>query len=341
MSDRVMLRDFSFAVLIMAMCLIPNSVVLAEEALDSSYSRHGEQLKLAFRDIVAQAPHLAIEIEINESIAIPGTLIDAKRGICVTKASSLEEYVSEADMFRCHLPGDRWVAANFLGYDKAQDMIFISCKRPSKLNLPEVKTAEELQAGQWVVSLKYAEELPMGIGVLGALPREILSSEGYVGLTVDQSEEGLMVKDVYANSGASRAGLKSGDIILSEANKPLQKRNRLSKLFAEYEPGDWFTLNALRDGELMSFDVRVGTSWDSVIDRQAMMNRFGSDVSARRSGFRSVLQHDTLLHPDHCGGPIINLEGELVGINIARAGRTDTLAVPIEDVLAKMKELLE
>ncbi|HBN75218.1 MAG TPA: hypothetical protein DD473_05260 [Planctomycetaceae bacterium] len=341
MKNRALFCRASFSILIIMITMMESSATWAEEALDSSYSRHGEQLKLAFREIVAKAPQLAIEIEINETITVPGTLIDAEKGICVTKASSLEEYVSEADMFRCHLPGDRWVAANFLGYDKAQDMIFISCKRPTKLNLPEVKTAQELQAGQWIVSLKYAEELPMGIGVLGALPREILSSEGYVGLTVDQSDEGLMVKDVYANSGASRAGLKSGDIILSEANKPLQKRNRLSKLFAEYEPGDWFTLNALRDGELMSFDVRVGTSWDSVIDRQAMMNRFGSDVSARRSGFRSVLQHDTLLHPDNCGGPIVNLEGELVGINIARAGRTDTLAVPIEDVLAKMKELLE
>jgi len=313
------------------------------DILDASLSRHGNQLKLAFQDVVKEAVHLIVEVEVNGTTVAPGTLIDADRGILVAKASDLGEYISEADRFRCHLHNGKWKAARYLGYENALDLVFLEIKRADNLDIQKIESSSELKAGQWLISIEYGEKLPLGIGVLGALPREIAtaSGSGYVGLTVDQGQTGLTIKDVFANSSAARAGLKSGDVILNDNNKPLKKRRILSRLFSSYEPGDWFLLKALRNGELMTFDIRVGTSWDNLIDRQAMMNRFGSDVSERRSGFRSVLQHDTLMHPDRCGGPLIDIDGKLVGVNIARAGRTDTLAVPIKEIETSLKEIVE
>ncbi|MCG6158605.1 PDZ domain-containing protein [Rubinisphaera margarita] len=307
--------------------------------LDITLTRHGELLKLAFREVVADAAHLAIEAEINEAVKAPGTLVDSRRGICVVKASSLGEFASRSDAFRCRLSGNRWQPARFLHYEKSQDLVYLRCEMPEDWSSPPIEYLRDMKPGQWVVSLRYADELPLGVGVLGALPRKIASSSGYVGLTVDQADGGLTVKEVFANSGASRAGLKSGDIILDDENEPVTKRRRLSQVLAELEPGDWFLLSALRDGEPVTFDIRVGTSWNMLVDRQEMMNRFGSDVSARRSGFRSALQHDTLLHPDECGGPLVSLDGKLIGANIARAGRTDTLTVPIEDILSTIEEI--
>ena len=40
-------------------------------------------------------------------------------------------------------------------------------------------------------------------------------------------------------------------------------------------------------------------------------------LSNRRGGFPSILQHDTVLKPSDCGGPLVNLEGQVVGINTA------------------------
>ncbi|MCA8986339.1 MAG: PDZ domain-containing protein [Planctomycetaceae bacterium] len=311
----------------------------AEESLDMTLSRHGVALKSAFRDVVAEVSHYTIEVEINETTLVPGTLLDPARGICVTKASSLGEVAEEDDLFRCHLAGDRWVGCDFVGYSKEHDLVFLKCPPATTRALPAVKPASEAKPGQWIISLEYGSELPAGVGVIGATPRQIPETEGFVGLVVDQSDEGLKVSSVQANSGAARAGLKAGDVILDEQKKPLDKRNSLASFLAEFQPGDWFVLQALRDGEPVLFNVRVGTSWDSVIDRQAMMNRFGSDVSERRSGFPSALQHDTLLHPRHCGGPLVNIEGELIGINIARAGRTDTLAIPYAELLKVLKEV--
>ena len=45
-----------------------------------------------------------------------------------------------------------------------------------------------------------------------------------------------------------------------------------------------------------------------------------------------ILQHDSVLKPSECGGPLVDLDGKVVGINIARAGRTETYAIPSEVV---------
>ena len=39
------------------------------------------------------------------------------------------------------------------------------------------------------------------------------------------------------------------------------------------------------------------------------------------------MQHDSPLMPEQCGGPLVNLRGEVVGLNIARAGRTASYAL--------------
>jgi serine protease Do len=70
-----------------------------------------------------------------------------------------------------------------------------------------------------------------------------------------------------------------------------------------------------------------------------VQNRMGGDLSKRRSGFPVFLQHDTILKPKDCGGPVVDLDGKAIGINIARAGRTDTLALPSEAIQPLLAEL--
>ena len=56
-------------------------------------------------------------------------------------------------------------------------------------------------------------------------------------------------------------------------------------------------------------------------------------MSKRRSGYDRVIQHDSVIRPEECGGPLVNLDGKVIGINIARAGRVETYALPIKPVL--------
>ena len=58
-----------------------------------------------------------------------------------------------------------------------------------------------------------------------------------------------------------------------------------------------------------------------------------------RSGFASAIQHDTVLTPEQCGGPLLDLSGKAIGINIARASRTKSYALPTDLVRAAIDEM--
>ncbi len=46
-----------------------------------------------------------------------------------------------------------------------------------------------------------------------------------------------------------------------------------------------------------------------------------------------------MLRPADCGGPLVDLSGKAVGINIARAGRTESYAAPADKVQALLTDL--
>ncbi len=78
----------------------------------------------------------------------------------------------------------------------------------------------------------------------------------------------------------------------------------------------------------------------------ALMMESDSDVrvngprNARLSGFDNVIQHDSVLDPDECGGPVLDSSGRVVGINIARAGRVVSYSIPSSLILAELEGML-
>jgi serine protease Do len=52
-----------------------------------------------------------------------------------------------------------------------------------------------------------------------------------------------------------------------------------------------------------------------------------------------AFQHDTVLRPADCGGPIVDLDGRVIGFNIARAGRTESYALPAVEVNKVLDQL--
>ena len=60
-------------------------------------------------------------------------------------------------------------------------------------------------------------------------------------------------------------------------------------------------------------------------------------LSEKTGGYPDVIQHDIPLPPELCGGPLFNLNGKCIGVNVSRAGRTKTYAIPADEIV----ELLE
>ena len=48
------------------------------------------------------------------------------------------------------------------------------------------------------------------------------------------------------------------------------------------------------------------------------LSEAGGTVSKRHGSFVSAFTHDTVIQATDCGGPIVNLDGRAVGLNIAR-----------------------
>jgi hypothetical protein len=67
------------------------------------------------------------------------------------------------------------------------------------------------------------------------------------------------------------------------------------------------------------------------------MDRMSGSQSRVRGDFAGVLQSDMALEAEHAGMPVVDLEGRIVGMVIARAGRISTLILPGEDIAELLK----
>ena len=78
----------------------------------------------------------------------------------------------------------------------------------------------------------------------------------------------------------------------------------------------------------------------TVIGESESDARVNGPRNVRLSGFDQVMQHDTVLDPDECGGPLLDTRGNVIGINIARAGRVVSYALPASLILPEMVSML-
>ena len=106
-------------------------------------------------------------------------------------------------------------------------------------------------------------------------------------------------------------------------------------------PCQTLTFKVRRDQQELELKATLGKRPAGMnFDRSDFQNRMGSTLSERRVGFPVILQHDTVLRPQDCGGPLVDLDGNVIGINIARAGRVETFAIPAETVQLILADLM-
>ncbi|POP45538.1 serine endoprotease DegQ [Superficieibacter electus] len=74
---------------------------------------------------------------------------------------------------------------------------------------------------------------------------------------------GAFVSEVLRNSGSAKAGIKSGDVIVSLNDKPLNSFAELRSRIATTEPGSKVKLGLLRDGKPLNVEVTLDKSTSS------------------------------------------------------------------------------
>ncbi len=93
---------------------------------------------------------------------------------------------------------------------------------------------------------------------------ESLRSNGYVtgrplvGISASETQYGLLVQTVSEGSGAEKAGIKVGDLILKADGKAVKSVDSLNEIRDTKKVGEVITLTLLRDGEMKDIAVTLG-----------------------------------------------------------------------------------
>ena len=84
-------------------------------------------------------------------------------------------------------------------------------------------------------------------------------------------QRGAFVSEVLPNSGSAKAGIKSGDVIVSLNGKPLNSFAELRSRIATTEPGTKVKLGLLRDGKPVDVEVTTDKSTSSTASAELII----------------------------------------------------------------------
>ena len=241
--------------------------------------------------------------------------------------------------------------AEYVGYHRGTDLALLKVAG-AKLVTVQLSPGKTAEPGNWVAVAGITSE-PVAVGVVSAAARKLFGQEGlienvnkgYIGIIFGRPDE-LEIGDVVKGAAAEKAKLKVGDIIFEVAGKAVKNRAQLLELLDGKRPGDKVVVKVRRkmkeSDETEDVEATVTLSPKREMgkgSRGDIQNSMGSELSGRRTGFPRVIQHDTVVLPRDCGGPLVDLDGRVIGLNIARAGRVETWALAEEDITPVFKDL--
>jgi len=312
-------------------------LLLLSPGLAGAEDRFPQKVLAAFQDVVAAPANSTVQIYCDGESAALGTIVDPA-GYIVTKASELDGKIT------CQLNrvGGKRYEATVVGRDKELDLAVLKIDAPDLVPIAWSE-GDAPPVGSWLVTPGLSQ-VPLAIGVLSVSPRRISAPPGALGIELFNPEKPAITA-VQTNSPAEKAGLKAGDVVLKVNGKAVADRRELIETIQGYQAGESVELRIKR-GDMELTKTAVLGSFAKLFDhngddRAEFQNNLGGQLSERRTGFPSVIQHDSVLTPKQCGGPIVDLDGKAVGINIARAGRVESFALPGSVVRAAVKKLLE
>jgi serine protease Do len=295
--------------------------------------RSHSSVKGAFREVVQPASQATVRV-LSDGLQCSLGMVIHSDGFILTKASELD------GKLECVLrDGRRLEATRFA----QRDELDLALLKIDAAKLPVVTWSDTPipQIGSWLATPNIDGEAA-SIGVVSVEPRAIPNSQPVLGVNLGQAQLGVRVNRVSPGSGAARAGLRENDVIETLNGRAIDSPDTLTGLIMRLQPGDRVTLAVRRESELLPMMATLGDKSRLGDQEQAeLMDSLGGPLSRRRGGFSSVLQHDSVLRPRDCGGPVVDLDGKAVGVNIARASRVATYALPATVVRPVAMEMLK
>jgi len=309
-------------------------------SLPSTLYRSGQRVLKAFAPISAQTRNSIVELNVNEDTVALGAVVDAS-GLVLTKASEIK-----SGKLTCWLASGKEVEAQLLASDDDDDVALVRVK--ARGLTPIQWATSPIVEGQWAITPGLADT-PQAVGIISTLPHRIRPQRAVIGVvfradaaakpTVDWLQPGL---------GADEAGIKPGDIVLAVDGTTVTNFQQVREILREFRDGQMVQMRFQREEQEFEARIKMTTPKPGELgyypDSDERENRLSGDVSLRSEGFEEAIEHDTVLEPWQCGGPLVNLDGQAIGLNIARASRVATYALPASlarEILARLKSKVE
>jgi serine protease Do len=315
------------------------ALVLSTSALYADPSRLDRRVLASFREVVAEPAKSTVQIYCDGFRSSLGAVV-REDGYIVTKSSELKGKIE------CLLHGRRQnerLAATIVASDPTLDLTIlkVDAKDLSPIAWSEIAPS----VGSWLATPGLNAD-PVSIGVVSVAARKIAAPSGALGISLGErdTDTAARIDAIVEGQAADKAGLKRGDVIRKVNGKDITNKEHLIETIKSYMPGEKVELLVKRGSEELTITATLGSRmqlFHPVGDRAEFQNSLGGPLSERRAGFTLAIQHDSVLRPADCGGPIVDLDGKAVGLNIARAGRVESYALPAALVRESVAKLLE
>lgn len=301
------------------------------------YKRGNSLMLQSFEGLVADSIKSTVRLSVrNRQIAL-GAVVAAD-GWIVTKASQLpgeaERAAGQVVMCTLYDGSDFTTTVEEIVRDSDIALLHIDSARLTPVKWARAKP----RRGNWLATTDLYST-PAAVGVTSSGLQSVEKSLAVLGVVLENSPKGAVVEQVLPTSGAADAGLQKGDTIYSLNGKQISTPGEFRNLVAGSYGGDPLDLGVSRGKRQLRITARLMDLSDELLDETEM--EVSGQVSHRSTGFSSVFLHDTVLLPNQCGGPIVDLDGNVAGINIARAGRVHSYALPASVVQPLVKQLVE
>ena len=296
-----------------------NQVLLDEQAAD---------IFRALVPSVKSASAGTVEVRVWRKRVSYGTIVGPE-----TVLTKWSEVSRDLRSLSCRTGAGEWLPAVVSGVYPDADLAVI--KVAGLEAAPVVFAGEkDLRPGSFLCLTRPDGEAA-GMGVVSVMPRSLRSSDrAFLGVAMDLEFKGpgVLVRRVELGTGAERSGLMASDIILEVTGKKVNGSFELSTLLQRLDPGQKVKIRFARGEEEREVEVELGGRPRAPripYSRMEQMNNMGGHrYSEVRDGFSSVVQSDMQIAPEDCGAPVVDLEGRVVGLAIARAGRIKTFIIP-------------
>jgi serine protease Do len=274
--------------------------------------------------------------EQDKQIAL-GIIVDAE-GLIITKASEVENRES----LSCRLPGGQNAEIQLVRTDHRNDVALMAVNTNVTGQLTPVQWSDSQPLLGAFVAIPSFNGDSISIGTYSSNVRSTMFGEqAFLGVQPQTAGRGVVVSDIKPGSASYEAGLRDGDVIQRMDGKVIQDVSDLVYMIRTKQPGDNVEIEYLRGNETRKCTAKLSgrrLSGERAA-RFKMMSRLGAIPSRRADGFPVVFQHDAPLFPEQCGGPIVDLDGNVIGMNIARHGRAASYAIPSNHIQTLIENL--